>query len=70
MLESAYQLEVIKRLKAEFPGCVVIINDPRRTQGIPDLLILFGPNWAMLEVKAVALCRRLRTYVLLRIHFS
>jgi hypothetical protein len=52
MLESAYQLEVIKRLKAEFPGCVVIINDPRRTQGIPDLLILFGPNWAMLEVKA------------------
>lgn len=52
MLESAYQFEVIKRLKREFPGCLVITNDPRKVQGIPDLLILFGPNWAMLEVKA------------------
>lgn len=51
MRESGYQSKVIKRLEKEFPGCVVIRNDPRYIQGIPDLLILYGNTWAMLEVK-------------------
>lgn len=34
-----------------FPGCVIMKNDPRYVQGIPDILILFNNKWAMLEVK-------------------
>lgn len=34
-----------------FPGCIVLKNDPNYLQGIPDLVIFFMDNWAMLEVK-------------------
>lgn len=51
MKESIYQAQLIRRLEKEFPGCVVIKNDPSYIQGIPDLLILFRDRWAMLEVK-------------------
>lgn len=50
--ESVYQTLVIRRLEQEYPGCVIIPNDARIIQGVPDLLILFGDRWAMLEVKA------------------
>jgi hypothetical protein len=33
------------------PGCEVIKLDPRRKQGMLDLLILHGRKWGMLEVK-------------------
>lgn len=52
MRESVFKGRVTKRLDQEFPGCVIINNDPRDIQGLPDLLILFGDRWAMLEVKA------------------
>lgn len=51
MKETPYKKEVVKRLEREFPDCVVIRNDPRYIQGIPDLLILFFDRWAALEVK-------------------
>ena len=51
MTETEYQRSVIQRLERDFPGCLVIINDPTRIQGIPDLLILFRSKWVMLEVK-------------------
>jgi hypothetical protein len=51
MRESTYERELIKKLKAMFPGCHVQKNDPQLTQGIPDILILHGNRWAMLEVK-------------------
>lgn len=54
MLESKYQAKLIKKLEKMFPGCLVIKNDPSHRQGITDLLILFGRNWAALEVKAHA----------------
>ena len=54
MLESKYQAKLIARLEHKFPGCVVIKNDPGYMQGVPDLLFLYGPFWAMLEVKASA----------------
>ncbi len=50
--ENAYQAHVIKVLRKLFPGCVILKNDPEYRQGIPDLTILFGDRWAMLEVKA------------------
>lgn len=52
MRENAYQAQLIRRLERQFVGCVVIKNDPMYIQGVPDLLILFGDRWAMLEVKA------------------
>ena len=51
MKESKFQSELIKELKREFPGCIVLKNDPNYIQGIPDLLILFKDKWAVLEVK-------------------
>lgn len=52
MRENSYQAHVIKRLGRDFPGCLVIKNDPQYQQGILDLSIFLGPRWAMLEVKA------------------
>lgn len=54
MLESQYQSKLIAEIERRFPGCVILKNDPEYVNGIPDLLILFGNRWAMLEVKARA----------------
>lgn len=51
MNERIYQRDLIKRIKELIPDCVILKNDPRECQGIPDILILFRNNWAMLEVK-------------------
>ena len=51
MRENEFQAELIKELKREFPGCMVLKNDPNYIQGIPDLLVLFKGYWAVLEVK-------------------
>lgn len=52
MRESVYQSKLIVKLRKMFPGCVILKNDSSYLQGVPDLLILFGCRWAMLEVKA------------------
>lgn len=51
MLESAYQSKLKQKLKERFPGCIVLKDDATQCQGIPDLLVLYGKHWAMLEVK-------------------
>lgn len=52
MKESNFQTTTIKRLKQEFPGCVVLKNDANYIQGFPDLTILFSNGrWAALECK-------------------
>lgn len=51
MREATYQAGLIKRIENLIPGCVVLKNDPRDVQGIPDLLVLYKDKWAMLEVK-------------------
>jgi hypothetical protein len=51
MRESQYQNKLIKKLNELFPGCVIVKNDPRHIQGIPDILILFDDHWAGLEIK-------------------
>lgn len=51
MKESAFQGDLIKQIKKEFPGCIVLKNDPNYIQGIPDLLILYKDKWAALECK-------------------
>lgn len=52
--ENVYQARIIRRLKKEFPESIVIKNDSSYIQGIPDVLILHGPRWAMIEVKVDA----------------
>lgn len=49
--ETDYQAELITRLERDLPGCFVLKNDAKDRQGIPDLLVLLGPRWIMLEVK-------------------
>lgn len=51
MRESQYQAKLIDELERRFPGCVILKNDPTYLQGIPDLVIFYGNQWAMLEVK-------------------
>jgi len=52
MSEAKYQHRIIQRIQSLVPGCLVMKNDPTWIQGIPDLLVLFGDRWVMLEVKA------------------
>lgn len=52
MRESKFQAKLITKLKKIFPGCIIMKNDCNYIQGIPDLTILFGPKWAVLECKA------------------
>jgi hypothetical protein len=54
MRENGYQPKLIKKLRDLFPGCMILKNDSGYLQGVPDLIILFGDRWAMLEVKADA----------------
>lgn len=51
MLERVFQAKLIEKLRELFPGCLILKNDSGLLQGIPDLTILFGDRWAMLEVK-------------------
>lgn len=54
MLENKFQSKLIKELKKEFPGCIVLKNDPTYLQGVPDLLVLYKDKWASLECKKSA----------------
>ena len=51
--ESAFQSALIKKIKAMFPGCVVLKNDgSNKPAGFPDLTVLFANGaWAELECK-------------------
>lgn len=54
MRESMYQIELIKKLRLLFDGCIVLKNDSGYMQGIPDLLVLYMDRWGALEVKSSA----------------
>ena len=49
--ENKFQSDLIKELKALYPGCKITKNDPNYIQGFPDLTILYGKKWAVLECK-------------------
>ena len=50
--EGKFKRELIEDLKKNFPGCMVLRQDPQQHQGIPDILVLYGDRWAALETKA------------------
>lgn len=52
MREAVYQAGLVQRIQEWFPGCYVLRNNPLDVQGLPDLLVLYGTQWAMLEAKA------------------
>lgn len=51
MLERDFQAKIIKEIKSNLPGCIVMKTDPNYIQGLPDLLILYNDRWASLENK-------------------
>jgi len=52
--ENKFQHELIQMIRNRWPGSVVLKNDANYTQGIPDLLVLYENQWAMLECKRSA----------------
>lgn len=55
--ERKFQRDLIKQIKEQYPGCMVLKNDPNYIQGVPDLLVLHGKRWAALEVKRTSSSR-------------
>lgn len=49
--ENEYQSKLIKRIESRFPGCLVLKNDEWYIPGVPDLTVLYGESYAVLEVK-------------------
>ena len=54
MTESYFQSKLIKEIKQRFPGCIVMKNDAGHNQGIPDISVLFGDRYVVLECKRSA----------------
>lgn len=57
-LESGFQDRLKDDIYDLFPGCMIMKLDSSYIQGIPDLLILYGDRWAVLECKKYAGARR------------
>lgn len=57
-LESDFVSELKEELQCRFPGCFIIKLDANQIQGIPDLLVLWGSFWAVLETKRGLKSRR------------
>lgn len=53
-LENEYKRGLKDRIEARFIDCIVLKNDEQMIQGIPDMTILWGPRYAVLEVKRSA----------------
>lgn len=49
--ENKFQADLIKTLKTRFDGCVILKNDAKYKQGVPDLTVLYKDKWAALECK-------------------
>lgn len=52
MLESKFQRDLIHELETMFPGSIIYKNEGK--QGLPDLTVLWGKHWALLECKRSA----------------
>ena len=49
MVESKFQRELIQDLETMLPGALIFKNESK--QGLPDLTVLYGEHWALLECK-------------------
>lgn len=57
-LEKNFQANVIKKIKREIPGSMVLKNDANYIQGIPDILVLYKDRWGALEFKQSASAKK------------
>ena len=51
MRESKFQKTVMDDIERLLPGAIIIKVEPY-IQGFPDLIIIYGKNWAALETKS------------------
>lgn len=51
MREATYSIQLVRRLKDEYEGIIILKNDPDLLQGFPDLTLLYNNRWACLELK-------------------
>lgn len=58
MREIPYQAKLMRDIPVRLPGSFVLKQNPQWLQGVPDLLVLCGPLWALLEVKISATAPR------------
>ena len=49
--ESIFQSGFVKTLRRDYPGAIVFKTDSQQTQGIPDILMLYGSHWFAFEMK-------------------
>lgn len=49
MLERDFQKKLVKKLETQYPEAIIYKNESK--QGFPDLTILYGDRWALLECK-------------------
>ena len=52
--EGKFQKSVIEEIQRRLPEAIILKNDPNYIQGIPDLTIINGKSWGMLECKESA----------------
>lgn len=57
-LESQFQKNLMDKIRAQYPGCVILKNDSGYIQGIPDWTILYKDKWAVLEAKRDAKAKK------------
>lgn len=49
--ESSFQSDFLDDIKVIFPESIILKNDSRYMQGVPDWIILYKNKYAMLEMK-------------------
>ena len=58
-LEADFQKMVVKRLREAYRGLLLVAKtDPGSIQGMPDLIVLCGSQYALLEVKRSATAKK------------
>ena len=50
-LESAFERKLVDKIKREYPGAVILKNNPNYIQGFPDRLLLYENFWAAFDTK-------------------
>ncbi|UGL63315.1 VRR-Nuc domain protein [Arthrobacter phage Tokki] len=50
-LESDFKSDTLQDIRDRLPGCEILHNDANYIQGIPDTLVVYGPNYGFLEFK-------------------
>lgn len=51
MNETQYRSQLEETIRKILPDCFIMRNDAKNIQGIPDIIVMYGPWWAMLEIK-------------------